>query len=119
MPLRDHIPEQVLEELRANPGRFVKVVDPLTGRSVGMMGVVSEEGRRRGQANGVRIEEQDGRTHAVVEADGIRETIHLSDYGYNRKDVEELNRLLTRGRVRRVAGPAPHQVASGLFVPKG
>lgn len=111
--LRDHVPDEVLAEVRAHPGRFVRF------GSVGVMAVVSEEGRRRGRANGVQIEDRQGRVSAVVEADGIRERIHLSDYGYNRKDVDELNRLLTRGRVRRVAGPAPHQVASGLFVPKG
>jgi len=113
MPLSDYVPNEVLAGARALPGRFVRF------GNVGVMAVVAQEGHRRGQANGVQIEDRQGRVSAVVEADGIRERIHLSDYGYNRSDVEELNRLLTKGRVRRVAGPAPHQVASGLFVPKG
>lgn len=84
-----------------------------------MLGVRADEGAKRGKVNGIQIEDRQGRVSAHVHVDGIRETIHVSDYGYNRSDLEELKRLLTRGRVRRVAGPAPHQVASGLHVPRG
>lgn len=109
------VPAEALAEAKANPGR--KVI--FDGRGQAVWAVTAEEGVRRGRPSGVQVEHRDGRTDAHVVCDGIRETIHLSDYGFSRQDVDDLKRLLTRGTVRRVAGPAPHQVASGLHVPRG
>lgn len=107
------IDPRILAAARAKPGRFFREGD------VGIFGVVADDGAQRGKVNGIQIEDRQGRVSAHVHVGCIRETIHLSDYGYNRSDLEDLKRLLTRGTVRRVAGPAPHQVASGLHVPRG
>lgn len=109
------VPPEALFEAKEHPGR--KII--FDGRAKAVWAVVAEEGARRGRPSGVQVEYRDDRMDAHVVCDGIRETIHLSDYVVSKSEREDLRRLLTRGSVRRVAGPLPHQLVNGLHVPRG